>query len=93
MAASTQRHRKRTAFQINAQPGSQVSVCGTFNDWDSAQFPMKDNPKDGVFKRTILLPQGRHEYKFVVDGNWMTDPDCEEQAPNWCGTMNSVIVV
>jgi len=93
MATSTQKGRKRTTFQVVAQPGSQVSVCGTFNDWDPARYPMKDNPTNGVFKANILLPKGKHEYKFVVDGEWLTDPDCGDQAPNECGSMNSVIVV
>jgi len=93
MAISPPKRRKRTTFQIVAQPGSQVSVCGKFNGWDSTQFPMKDNPKNGVFKAIVSLPNGKHEYKFVVDGEWMTDPNCQDQVPNEFGSMNSVIVI
>ncbi len=29
--------------------------------------------KAGVFTATVPLPEGRHDYKFVVDGEWMLD--------------------
>ena len=29
----------------------------------------------GEFSATLELPEGRHEYKFIVDGEWMHDPD------------------
>ena len=28
----------------------------------------------GDFSATTELPEGRHEYKFVVDGQWRNDP-------------------
>ena len=93
MATPTKNGKKKASFQIAAEPGSTVSVCGTFNSWRAGQFPMKDNPKNGLFKTMLLLPKGRHEYKFVVDGEWVTDPNCMDQAANEFGTMNSVIVV
>jgi 1,4-alpha-glucan branching enzyme len=93
MNVPSQNGRKRIVFQLSAEPGSHVSVCGTFNRWNPEQFPMKDNPKNGLFKTMLLLPKGRHEYKFVVNGEWRTDPDGQEQASNECGSMNSVIVV
>jgi len=93
MATPTKNGKKRASFQIEAEPGSTVSVCGTFNSWRAGQFPMKDNPNGGIFKTTLILPSGTHEYKFVVNGEWLTDPNCQDQAPNDCGSMNSVIVV
>ena len=27
-----------------------------------------------IFSATVTLTPGVHEYKFVVDGNWITDP-------------------
>jgi len=93
MIRSTKNGKKRVSFEIEAEPGCTVSVCGTFNAWKAGQFPMKDNPNDGSFKTTLNIPSGRHEYKFVVNGEWLTDPNCQDQAPNDCGSTNSVIVV
>ena len=28
----------------------------------------------GDFSATTELPEGRHEYKFIVDGQWRHDP-------------------
>ncbi|MEI6970992.1 MAG: glycogen-binding domain-containing protein [bacterium] len=83
--------KKRIKFAIKAQPGSEVYVTGTFNGWN----PKKNKLalKAGLYSGTILLPKGRHEYKFVVDGIWCVDPECQEWVPNGMGSLNSVIVV
>lgn len=82
---------KKVAFQFVADPGNVVSVAGTFNNWNPKANPMKDNLDKGHFKAALRLPPGRHEYKFVVNGEWHIDPDCPEWAPNEHGSLNSVI--
>ena len=78
-------------FELQAKPGSAVAVAGTFNGWDPKANPMKDNPDSGHYVATVRLPAGRHEYKFVVDGAWSTDPKCAETAPDGFGAVNSVV--
>jgi hypothetical protein len=41
----------------------------------------------------VHLSKGRHQYKFIVDGIWMTDPENDYSEGNWEGTYNSVIWV
>jgi len=84
---------KKIEFQVTAAPGSKVSVAGTFNHWDPAKNPMKDNPDSGPYKTAIAIPLGRHEYKFVINGDWCVDPNCAERTPNGLGSSNSVICV
>ena len=84
---------KQISFQITAAPGSTVYVAGTFNDWDPKDCPLKDNPNSGIYKATLALPPGRHEYKFVVNGEWHVDPNCSEWVPNGQGSLNSVVSV
>jgi hypothetical protein len=36
---------------------------------------------------------GRHEYLFVVDGQWLPDPKAKESVQNPFGGRNSVLVV
>ena len=84
---------KKIEFQFEATPGSKVSVVGTFNNWDSGKNPMKDNPDSGHYKTVVAVPPGRHEYKFVVDGDWRVDPNCSENISNSYGSLNSVINV
>ena len=30
--------------------------------------------KTGTWKKVKMLLQGRYEYKFIIDGEWMLDP-------------------
>lgn len=84
---------KKVEFRMIAAPGSNVSVAGTFNNWDPGRNPLKENPHSGHFRGVITVPAGRHEYKFVVNGEWGTDPNCAESVPNGAGSWNSVLTV
>jgi hypothetical protein len=42
---------------------------------------------------TVWLPAGRYEYRFVVDGQWMSDPSAREYVQNTFGSTNCVLVV
>jgi 1,4-alpha-glucan branching enzyme len=84
---------KRVNFKITTEPGSKVFVAGSFNNWDPKQLPLRDNPDSGEFKVALPLPPGRHEYKFVVNGEWRLDPSCPDWLPNSMGTLNSVVSV
>jgi hypothetical protein len=50
--------------------GKQVYISGTFNDWKT--LPMVKS--HGDFVTIIDLPEGEHQYKFFVDGEWRHDP-------------------
>ena len=43
--------------------------------------------------RPLELPEGRHEYLFVVDGQWLPDPNAKESVANPYGGRNSVLTV
>ena len=52
-----------------------VDLAGTFNDWKPTGHSMSGPDHDGWYQTTLRLPEGRHEYKFVVDGKtWKNDP-------------------
>ena len=48
---------------------------------------------EGTWKATVWLPAGRYEYRFVVDGQWISDPSARESVQNTFGSTNSVLVV
>jgi len=83
---------KRISFQLTVEPGSEVFVAGSFNNWNPMQHRMMDHPGNGHCKMTLMLPAGRHEYKFIVNGEWVTDPT-SEWTPDGCGALNSVLTV
>lgn len=85
--------RKRIEFSIEAAGSSSVAVAGTFNDWEPAPLTAKSKGKSARFSRVFLLPPGRYEYKFVVDGEWISDPNCAATVINEHGTLNSCLQV
>ena len=93
MKKSTGNRGKTVSFQMAVEPGSEVFVAGSFNNWDPKQHRMSDNPGSGHCKTTLVLPAGRHEYKFVVNGEWRVDPACSDSIPNEFGSLNSVLTV
>lgn len=68
--------------------GKQVYISGTFNNWKT--IPMSKSHGDFV---TILdLPEGEHQFKFQVDGQWVHDPGMST-IDNGLGSKNNVIKV
>ena len=83
--------KKRVTFQVKAEPGSEVYVAGDFNNW-KPQKKLTNKNNDEVFRGTMLLDrQKQYEYKFVINGKWSVDPNCEEWVPNSLGSLNSVL--
>jgi 1,4-alpha-glucan branching enzyme len=69
-----------------------VSVAGTFNDWRPGATEMV-SVGDGRWLKELVLAPGVYEYRLVVDGEWMPDPQASETAPNPFGASNSVLRV
>lgn len=91
--STTTTGRSRVRFNLVTEPGSQVYVAGTFNGWSTCKHPLRTIQNDGVNFLTMFLPRGRHEYKFIVNGHWLVDPQCPETTPNAYGSLNSVIQI
>ena len=91
MKRSTGKKGKMVRFHYAGKPRSSVYVVGTFNDWDPRAHLLKDSRHSGIYAGTVFLSAGRHEYKFIVDGNWCSDATCPDFVINQHGTLNSVI--
>ena len=81
---------KRVTFHVPASPNSEVYLAGSFNNWDAKRHQMKDTRGNGKYAITLLLPKGEYEYKFVVNSNWVADPECQDWVRNSFGTLNNV---
>ncbi len=80
-------------FVYNGKPNDKkVCLAGDFNDWNGAARRMIKS-KDGSFRAKLSLPPGEYEYKFVVDGTWISDPDAAAHKPNPFGSSNSLVIV
>ncbi len=85
------KQKARVTFKCMAPDASQVYLVGSFNDWSPTATPLKKTLK-GHWSVTLTLPQGRYEYRYLVDNQWFTDPNTPHIF-NQFGTENSVLVV
>ncbi|MFC1585299.1 glycogen-binding domain-containing protein [Fibrobacterota bacterium] len=89
MTKSNELKKKKVTFKIKAEKGAKIFVAGSFNGWSMNQHRL--NSRNGAFSTSIMLSRGRHEYKFVVNGEWQPDTECSDWIQNEHGTINSVI--
>lgn len=67
----------------------EVFVSGSFNNW-ATKIPLNKSQKN--FVAIVDLPEGEHQYKFCVDGQWTLDPTGAVMTSK-TGTVNNVIQV
>ncbi|KAF2655438.1 carbohydrate-binding module family 48 protein [Lophiostoma macrostomum CBS 122681] len=68
-------------------PAKEVTVTGDFDDWKQTVTLVKE---DGIFKKTVELPKAKHQYKFVVDGNWVLN-DTHPKEDDGKGIWNNIL--
>jgi 1,4-alpha-glucan branching enzyme len=70
----------------------EVKVAGNFNGWSPDATPLK-NTGAGEWVVRLMLRSGQYEYRFVVDGRWIEDPQASPRMANPYGGFNSVLLV
>jgi len=84
--------RKKGTVRFSIDCGDQVGsafVAGDFTEWK----PLRMRKRSGTFAVTVPVKDGAHQYKFILDDRWQTDPDNEHCAVSDLGTVNSVAQV
>jgi 1,4-alpha-glucan branching enzyme len=77
-----------TKFSVKPNNAARTAqLAGDFNGWKPAAMKKQ---KDGAFVAEVPLKAGSYQYKFVVDGQWVADPDNANCALNPYGSVNSV---
>ena len=69
-----------------------VFLSGSFIDWNPKELRML-KVKNGVFKLPVYLVEGTYTYKFIADGDWMTDASNSNKVPDGNGGYNSVLAL
>lgn len=67
----------------------EVFVSGSFNNW-ATKIPL--NKSQNNFVAIVDLPEGEHQYKLCVDGQWTLDPNGAVSTSK-TGTINNTIHV
>src|SRR5690349_3698739 len=87
-----QPHHVCVTFELPAWlVAERIFLVGDFNHWCPTATPLHQE-QDGVWRVTLALLLGsRHEYRYLIDGEWKTDYQADGWAPNPYGTDNSVV--
>ncbi len=91
-ASPSQTKPNRVLLEYVKPEAKAVYVAGSFNNWKPEQTPLAPTG-NGHWVGDLAVAPGRHEYLFVVDGQWLPDPNARELVPNPYGGKNSVLVV
>ena len=89
---SDKKQGQKVPFEYFAPSAKAVFIAGTFNNWNSENYPLKKD-KNGRWQTTISLAPGRYEYLYFTDGSWQCDPQAKECTPNPFGSWNCVVTV
>jgi len=84
--------KKRVTLQFHAPDAEEIYLAGSFNGWNPSERPLKRH-RDGNWKTTLTLEPGTYEYLFVVDGSWVSDPQCVNRIQNNLGSHNCLLHV
>ncbi len=81
-----------TSFYLKGyENAEQVVLSGTFNKWNERLFKMKKT-QNGWYL-TLQLKPGTYEYKFIIDGMWISDESNPNKKKNEFDQYNSVVEV
>lgn len=78
-------------FVQPASIGRAVYIAGDFNHWSPASTPLRLTEDGTCLTAAVPVPSGRHQYRLVVDGQWMADPHNAMQVTNQYGEPNSIV--
>ena len=82
----------RISLELVKSEAKEVYVAGSFNGWVPQKSPLSPTG-NGSWVGDLAVGPGRYEYLFVVDGQWLPDPNARETVDNPFGGKNSVLVV
>jgi chromosome partitioning protein len=79
-------------FAIDAPQAEAVAVTGEFTNWSREGIAMEKDA-DGLWKAVLDIEPGEYEYRFIVDGRWIRDPNNKDYIRNEFGQENSLLIV
>ena len=84
---------KGVVFSFEAPADATVQIAGDFNNWVPEALYMSNRHGKSVWHKAISLKPGDYAYKYVINGNWISDPTNEDTIDDHRGGKNSLIQV
>lgn len=78
-------------FDPKGKTYNKVEMAGSFNGWTASKNPLV--LENGIWKTTLSLNEGEHQYKLHLDGIEGLDPNNTDSIDNGIGGYNSILVV
>ncbi|HZV69939.1 MAG TPA: glycogen-binding domain-containing protein [Saprospiraceae bacterium] len=79
-------------FNLKGFPDARkVILTGSFVNWNENKIMMTN--VNGVWTTTLQLSGGKHLYKYIINGQWHTDPTNPIVEDDGKGNLNSVLFV
>lgn len=79
-------------FSVKAPDAKEVYLAGEFNNWKLDENSKMENT-DGCWTKRLNLNSGIYRYRFVIDGNWVEDPENPQTQLNTYGTLDSLVEI
>jgi 1,4-alpha-glucan branching enzyme len=83
---------REARFSLLAPQAKSVFLAGDFNEWNTSSHLLSQDKK-GTWKISLSLNPGQYQYRFIVDGEWQNDPDCDSFVENPFGESNCLKIV
>jgi len=80
-------------FLFHAPEAGSVYVLGDFNGWKKSEANRLSKLESGYWSGHFTLSRGRYRYKFLVDNEWIRDPENTAAETNVFGTVDSILTV
>lgn len=74
-------------FSFRAPEAISVQLVGDFTHWQEHPISLRKDAT-GIWHTKVELQPGTHHYRFLVDGEWRDDPECNVRVPNPFGGQN-----
>jgi len=77
-------------FHYQGKDSDEVYVMGGFNDWSRDELRM-ESQQNNQYEKNVFMEPKKHEYKFVVNGQELIDPENSVFTSNNIGGWNSIL--
>ena len=80
-------------FFLKIEGAKEVHLVGDFNNWKVSDESLLWQKEKDLWQKRIFLEPGKYRYKFIIDGEWVTDPFNDHLEPNPYGGVDSVLEI
>jgi len=80
-------------FVLHAPEAGSVYILGDFNGWQKSEANRLAKVENGAWSSHFTLNKGKYRYKFLVDNEWIRDPQNSHAETNIFGTVDSILTL